>query len=277
MYSHITISTPLTLPGIVAGDYLYIDGGVVQIQIDGTTDSLSQNITYSLPLSNSWDPSNVAFTPIEKGEDVPNYNGPNLFLGSDNASFYSFNGAIAGENKLDVPKQSAELWSFTPDGRGRGTWEFIAPADSSITQSFGTSSTSGNGTVYLLGGMQDYHSSPVLYDLGSEDRQSADGLVTYNMETGTWLNQSITEPYPQGWIWAAQLYYLAGFGDQDLLLSMGGITTSPGATAGDESFVPYDTVAIYNVSSLPQEVQWDACISRHVSQRAWLARSRRLC
>ena len=237
------------------GDYLYIDGGVVQIRTNETQYTLPQNISYSLPLSTSWDSREVAFTPIEKGEDVANYNVPNLFLSSDRTSFYSFNGDIAGENKLDVPKPSAELWSFTPDGRGRGTWDLVVSADSSIVQSVWAGSATGNSSAYLLGGTQTVHSSHYLYDLGSSDLQSSDGLVTYNMDTGTWHNESITYPYPNGWIWDPQLYYLAGYGNQGLLLSMGGATAPPGEVAGDQSFVTFDTVTIYNVSTHPSLVR----------------------
>lgn len=231
------------------GDYLYIDGGIVQIRTNETVYSIPQNVSYSLPLSASWDPNDVAFTPTEKGDDVPNYNVPNLFLASDNNSFYSFNGDVAGENTVDVPKPSAELWSFKPDGRGRGTWDLVTSADSSIIQSVWTASATGNGSVYLLGGIQTIHSSHYLYDLGSSDLQSSDGLVTYNMDTRTWLNQSITDPYPNGWIWDPQLYYVTGFGNQGLLLSMGGTTAPPGEVAGDQSFVSFDAVTIYDVGT----------------------------
>ncbi|KAL8826952.1 MAG: hypothetical protein Q9170_007207 [Blastenia crenularia] len=168
---------------------------------DKSTYALTQNASYSLPLATSWDSHKVSLTYIGKGEDAPNYNVPNLFLAKDNSSFYSFNGDVGGENKVDVPNATAELWSFTPDNTGVGSWQLFSVAPPSIIGSVWTGCTTGNGWVYLLGGTHSFATALNLAQLGTSDAQSANGLVSYNMDTRTWLNQSMEYPYPNGWGW----------------------------------------------------------------------------
>ncbi|KAL8707721.1 MAG: hypothetical protein Q9220_007301 [cf. Caloplaca sp. 1 TL-2023] len=243
LHRHTTLY--LQLLSIIIGDYLYIDGGTVQTRDTNSTYSRTQNATYSLSLATSWESQNVSFTMIEKGGDVQNYNRPNLFLRSDNSSFYAFNGDLGIENTFDRPKAPPELWSFTPDGRGNGAWQFFSVAPSSIRGSAWVGSAVANGSVYLLGGFQWAHSTPGPAD-GSDNVQSANGLVSYHLDAHTWANQSITYPYPNGWAWDQGLFYLTGLGDHDLLLAMGGMKSRPRAFKSPDDFAPYDVVSVYN-------------------------------
>ncbi|KAL8945694.1 MAG: hypothetical protein Q9222_007803, partial [Ikaeria aurantiellina] len=231
------------------GDYLYIDGGVVQKRDTKSTYMRTQNATYSIPLATSWDAQDVKFTMIEKGDDVPIYNLANQFLQSDNASFYTINGDLAGENTFDLPKAPPELWSFEADGKGRGSWHLFSVAPTSIMGSVLVSTATVDSSVYLLGGFQWWRSTLTMAKLNDSSARSANGLVSYDMDTRVWDNQSISYPYPNGWAWGQGFVHLTGLGNQGLLLAMGGSTSRPGVSKGPESFIPYDIISIYNTAT----------------------------
>ena len=218
----------------------------MQVKADeGAVSTLPINWTYSIPLSNSWDPKSVQATQIAKDQAL-SYNKANLWSSFDNSSFFSFNGDLPSERTDQEPPKTAEIWKLTPDGQGGAEWSLYAVTPSSIIGSVWVGSTVANGSVYLLGGIQDEGSTQNSWD-NPGSVLSADGLVSYNITAGTWLNQSITYSYPSGWIFDTQLYHLAGIGnDQDLLLSMGGQSAPPGYLFSVSTFVEYDTVSIYN-------------------------------
>ena len=233
---------------MVLGDYLYIDGGVTQPTVYSSVITLPVNQTYSLPLLTSWDPSTVQLKRIDKPDDGPVYNRPNLWPAIDNFAFYSFNGDVSRDIPWQKdPPSNPELWMFVPDGIGGGTWRLdrTTAYTNSVLQSTWAACASGNGSVYFLGGWQNFRTTPD-YPNAVDEQLSAEGMISYDMVNPTWLNSSITYSYPDGWVWGAQLHYLVDIGKEGLLLAMGGETSRPGSVLDEASLIDYNTVAVYN-------------------------------
>ena len=208
------------------------------------------NSTYSLPVSQSWDPSSVLLTRIDKGV-APVFNRPNLWPTRDNQTFFSFNGEltqIVDYNITGDPPSSAQLWEFVPDRRGSGQWQLLRVAPESVTQSVAGAVAAAKGSAYILGGYQSWRTSLEMYD-DVTNLAPADGLLVYNMDTGDWVNQTMKPFAPTGWSYEGQLQHLRGFGDDNLLLAMGGMTALALPTISNEQAVPYDTVSIYNIAT----------------------------
>ncbi|KAJ9608146.1 hypothetical protein H2200_007134 [Cladophialophora chaetospira] len=231
------------LSSIVCGDYLYLDGGVVFTE----NETLPVKSTYSIPLAESWDPSEVQLKRIDKGDAAPVYNNPNLWLQTDNASFFSFNGDIAGEwlGTARTPKATPELWRFAPDGHGSGSWSLISTVPN-LAQSVNAALATSNGVAYFLGGDQTEGTNPILLSESSSVVLSSNGLVSYNMSSQTWTNQSVAHILPNGLTWNAQLHHLVGIGNRALFLAMGGMTAIPGTSLSGLTQNPYNNVLIWN-------------------------------
>lgn len=235
---------------VIVGDHFYLDGGIIEYHDpDDTTQITYSNATYSIPLIDSWQPQDVAFTRTGKDDSIPRLIVQNIWA-TDNVSFYSFNGAVGGEAYAAGfrPESSTDLWRFNTDGVGGGSWVLDSVTPASISQSFWTGSTTGNGSQWFLGGLHTAYTTPQITD---NTWLSADGMISYNMTTQTWLNQTDhTMLDPRGWWWNLQLHYLTGLGNQGLLLAMGGITAPPSSDfthIGDmQTQKPYNNVAIYN-------------------------------
>ena len=232
------------------------DGGEVYRDQDGNRTGLPANSTYSLRVASSWDPASVRLTRIEKG-DAPVYNRANLFPNTDDRSFFSYNGDLSHAIKYYPgydPPDNPQLWQFTPNGAGGGTWTLFDTIIT-LTQSENAGLATANGSAYLLGVKQNWRTTTKFYDVGDDGyintqyQASADGLVVYDMDSREWVNRTITEFRPSGWAYEVQLQHLQGFGDGNLLLAMGGKTNTGSDSWGSEILIPYETVSIYNTET----------------------------
>jgi hypothetical protein len=216
---------------------LYIHGGDFSyIGEDGKTSSYRYNSTYSLDLSTSWSPNDARFTVIDKG-DCPLLNRPNLWPAPDGKSFYSFNGAISGVGNPDpalAPPVSPQLWKFTPDGISNGTWS-LAGSNTSLTQSVAAVSAFGNGSAYILGGI----TTPRTTWRYGNSIESANGIVSYNMESQTWNHQSMAGFAPTGKWLEGELHWVDNLGGIGLVAALGGVTAG-------EMFILLDHVTFFN-------------------------------
>ncbi len=94
------------------------------------------NYTVAADLSSSWDPSNVSWTEIDKG-NIPPIDNPILWTRTDNKATYSFGGesgygwiSTFSNNSYDGPP--VDLYQFNVNGRLTGNWSTIhAPSYSS--------------------------------------------------------------------------------------------------------------------------------------------------
>lgn len=154
--------------GIAFNDYIYIDGGEVYYEEDGTVYNAALNSTYSLPLSESWTPSTVQLKQIDKGQSRP-LNRENLWPNNDGKSILVFNGDLSNAIYLTSANQPAsnQLWEFTPDGNGSGTWTLVSLAGN-LVQSVAAASTFVNGSACTFD--QHYMTNEFLLTLSPRPR-----------------------------------------------------------------------------------------------------------
>ncbi len=230
------------------GDTLYLDGGdfwsLHDLDSDDPALAYPLNSTYSLDLSTSWRTSVATLNPIEKG-DSPILNRPNLWPAPDGKTFYSFNGDIsqAGTYYHDPPS-SPQLWRFTPDGLKGGHWD-LEPASVQI-QTQGGKVAFGNGSAHILGGFANWRTTRV-YGYDMSVKGSANGIISYDMNTETWQNRSMTDFVPSGWWIDGDLNFVSDLGGIGLVVAMGGVTVPEGfTTLVGQVFIPYDRIGLFN-------------------------------
>lgn len=213
---------------------------------DGTNVALPSNSTYSLDLSQSWSPANVQFNAIDKG-DCPVLNRPNLWPAQDGTSYYSYNGDVSQARPIATrnPPNQAELWQFTPDGIRNGTWRRVEDAPSTFIQSQGSKSAFGNGSAHILGGEITWRTTN-LFGGKTPYRTSADGIISYNLNDGTWQNRSMTAFAPSGWWLEGELQWVTLPGGSGNIVALGGMTAPAGYPRTGESLVEISKVGIFN-------------------------------
>ncbi|KEF59351.1 uncharacterized protein A1O9_04195 [Exophiala aquamarina CBS 119918] len=233
---------------VVVGNHLYIDGGEVYFTSNNAVKSLPMNSTYSIDLSASWKNNSVVLNPIEKTSPPPSLNVGNLVPDPSGTSFYQWNGKITQAldyTELPGPTK-ANLWQCRIDG---DSCEWSLVTSTNLKRLVRSASTQGNGTAYFLGGFGDWRTDLAYYS-NVNLRHSAGGLVTYEIKSQTWSNESIEGLAPTGWSFDASLHYLDGLTNQGFLLAMGGATAAPGnLKSGGEYLNPFSYVTLYDIEA----------------------------
>jgi hypothetical protein len=131
-----------------------------------------------------------------------------------------------------------ELWKFTPDGNGGGTWSTEAPANSELFDRLHQSEfgafTNTNDTGFYIGGVasgwtEHYRAST----------QVVPGMVAFNMKTKTWHNgTSSFSPFET--ITSASAHYVPNFGPNGLVMVLGGISIPVVGEPNWETAPPYN-------------------------------------
>lgn len=224
---------------------MYIDGGEIYY-IDGnnTIVRVPTASTYSIDMSSSWTNETVSMTEIQKDVDGIHLSAPNLFHSLDNTSFYSYNGdKMPSYDPNPVPAN--KLYKFTADGSGSGQWSednSFYTADSNFTQLSrvgGAASACGPDTCYAMGGWRNGNTNA-----GLQISLPAAGLVSYNMTSDVWNNETLPSTTFTGAWSGGQLLFTDIAGDQGMLIAMGG--SVGGQTTVDLSF---DYVYLYDIAS----------------------------
>ena len=199
---------------------------ITQISTD-RTNSTPANETYSIDLSISWTNQTVTFNQIPKAAPVLNYVA--LWADSTNSSFYAWAGevsrALPPDQRPPVPQNS--VWKFTPSGGGSGSWSEQSMSSNSIfpslTRSAGAIGAHGNGTGYLLGGYETAWTTPEKPDL--QGYIPTPGIVSYDIEAGTWKNESAVGYSAYGTAMYGQMQFVPQGGEGGLLIVVGGGTS----------------------------------------------------
>ena len=201
------------------------------------------NSTYSLDLSTSWSPSDAHFNVIDKGS-CPVLNRPNLWPHPDGKSYYSFNGdvskAIAYEGRH--PPEEPQLWQFIPNGITNGTWR-LAQEESSLIQSQSSRSVSGNGSAYILGGITTWRSA---YGYDMNYVGSADGIISYDMQSQDWDNRSMSGLSSTGCWYEGELHWIDNLGGSGLVVALGGVSAQATPNLVGEFLVKFSDVTFFD-------------------------------
>ncbi|KAK1758858.1 kelch repeat protein [Echria macrotheca] len=209
----------------VLGDYVYMDGGEIAQVVDGekppgNRPSNSINTTLSIDISKSWSASSVKINSIPKPALV--LVSQAIWVDNSSSSFYIWGGhSPYGATTNNITKTSQ--WKFTADGRGAGTWTKEIPSNPRVLETFtfsenGAVATAGDTGFYVGGVASGW----------TEQRaatQPVPGLVSFNMTTKTWRNDSTTGIVSAyGTLAAGVAEFVPRFGPNGLVFVLGGAT-----------------------------------------------------
>ncbi|KDN61375.1 putative kelch repeat protein [Colletotrichum sublineola] len=197
----------------VLGDYAYIDGGEVS-QLDAEGNPIKSyasngvNSTLSIDLSKSWSASNVTIRELSKESQARS--GQAIWKNEATNTLRIW----GGHSPNGAPREGPISWRFEADGRGGGKWSKEIPtnpaffADLRRSEEGAFVSTPDAGFWFGGGATGWTNPNPV--------PQAVPGMVTYNMTTKSWTNETTTafsenEPgqkTPTGWLDFTNLTFL---------------------------------------------------------------------
>lgn len=232
---------------IIVGNYLYIDGGEILYDDGNQTTWIIAKSTYSVDLFPSWTNATVVIKQIDKIIDNGVFNYPALWPALDNSSFYSYNG---GKSKINNPiiSQFNKLYKFTPDSSGGGQWteddqSYTANSNfTNLVRVSGFASACGSDTCYAIGGRRNAYTDDAL-----ENEIPAAGIVSFNLTSRHWCNDSLvgsmfTGPWRDG-----QLFFTNVVGSEGILIATGGSVTN---LAGENSIsLSFSYAYIYDIAT----------------------------
>ncbi|KAF4889657.1 Kelch repeat-containing protein [Colletotrichum fructicola] len=218
---------------LVIDDYLYIDGGTVSQRSQGTYQGhKSVTSTLSIPLSQSWTPANVKMRQIRK--DAPIVQRQAVFADHSSKSFWVWGGL--NENKT---RSQTELWKFTADGQGGGSWaidENLNQGQADFHRSHGGAFTSASNSAFYIGGMEET-TTAIKPDMPNGGYMS--GFVSFNFTSSSqdrvWRNTT-EAPYSKSkTLYAASAQYIPKFGSQGLIMILGGAHYDAASTKSNDN------------------------------------------
>ncbi|KAF5684575.1 kelch repeat protein [Fusarium circinatum] len=229
----------------VLEDYLYIDGGEVSSDLDDSR-STAVSLTLSIPLDESWTNDTVAFTQSEKGPS-PYLKQPALWVDEERSMIYSWGGQ--GSYKNTSAAGDHHLYAFEADD-GKGSWSIHDPDDdtlfSSLYRSVRGAYTTCHGVGYHLGGYGERRTDKRFTD-GSYVERPLDGLLTYNMTTQKWTNES-TKALDYA-TWSGRATCIPSIGSSGLLIFMGGAKVKTPSFRNESEPVSFTNITIFDPSS----------------------------
>ncbi|KAK3312100.1 hypothetical protein B0H66DRAFT_394322 [Apodospora peruviana] len=234
----------------VLGDYVYITGGEVCQLVDGkpppqnARESDPMNSTLSIKLTQSWFASNVGIRstprPTDDEDDLPMpMDNAGIWKSPDSKSFYQYGGITPYNNNYKkITKRG--IWKFTSDGEGSGSWSLERASNPQTLSSLSLTTLGGyvatNTTGFWIGGHAEGVTDP--------DRFGKDGwvsgLVSYDMTTKTWKNDTANDLTPDGNSGGSKGVWVTKFGQNGLITFLGGKTlTDVSESAQDFSNITF--------------------------------------
>jgi len=233
---------------IVVGNYLYIDGGEIFYQNGNDTVQTEAKNTYSIDLSSSWTNATVSIKQIDNAIDGRALNSPKLWPGLDKSTFFSYNGEKAWFTTPANPPAN-KLYKFTSDGVGAGQWSeddesYTASSNfTNLARVAGSASACGPDTCYVVGGWRNSRTDNTISDEG----KPAAGVVSYNLSSSLWYNDSLISTTWQGpWFWG-NLFFTDVAGSKGILVAMGGSTS--GLAGENPHPLSFEYVYLYDIAT----------------------------
>ncbi|KAI9748444.1 MAG: hypothetical protein M4579_007219 [Chaenotheca gracillima] len=149
-----------------------------------------------------------------------------------------------GDTSWSAPPPEDDLWQFSADGSGGGSWVKQAPASpssfSKLLRVTWGASTASNDAGFYLGGQLGPGTDSAIPEGGP---WSVSGIVSFNITTGVWANSTSAPLGGTGRNVGGALQFIPSFGPNGLLLFMGGRFASSSALL---SFVDFDVINMYD-------------------------------
>ncbi|KAL8284818.1 hypothetical protein RB600_009310 [Gaeumannomyces tritici] len=189
----------------VMGNYLYIEGGEISQIVNGSdqpppplTYPYPVNKTLAIALNKSWRTDTVTFETIDKGSHST-VRGNVLWSHPDGKRLYSWGGTAP----FEIPNTDSitpRLRVFTKDGGPGpgGKWEYsgVPPLSREpyiLRTDFGTGASCNGVGLYMSGAGNRGSDSGIATKYGNSSGPFAvQGLVTYNMNSQGWTNESLS-------------------------------------------------------------------------------------
>ncbi|KAF5648931.1 kelch repeat [Fusarium sp. NRRL 52700] len=229
----------------VVKDYLYIDGGEVSSDLDDSR-STAVSLTLSIPLDESWTNDTVTFTESEKGPS-PYLKQPALWVDEKRSMIYSWGGQGSYKNASSAGDH--HLYAFDADD-GKGSWSIHDPDDDTLFSSLYRTVRGAYATChdvgYHLGGYGERRTDERFTD-GSYVERPLDGLLTYNMTTQKWANES-TKALDYA-TWSGRATCIPSIGSSGLLIFMGGAKVKTPAFRNESEPLSFTNITIFDPSS----------------------------
>lgn len=236
---------------VVAGNWVYIDGGEFSFISNGTSVFQYASTLLSIDLSQNWTNATVLIQSTTKPSGAPNLNSPSLWYHeSENLIYSGFSGwnSSFGNDPNMLPPLS--LWTFQPDGSGSGAWNETIVAESSVwsqlTRPGEPLMTFGSDSAWVLGGLTTEWE--VQYAL---PENLIPGMVQFDMVSRSFSNSSVQCCNATGGIYRGALQYVPSFGPEGIHIAMGGQNGigNNGVTAG---LIDFGTVSVFD----PAKHEW---------------------
>ncbi|GKT83741.1 kelch repeat protein [Colletotrichum tofieldiae] len=207
----------------VLSDYVYIDGGEVsQLDADGNPiksyASNGVNSTLSIDISKSWSASEVAIKEISKESQARS--GQALWKNEATNTLWIW----GGHSPNGAPRENPASWKFEADGKGGGKWSKETPANptffADLKRSEEGAFVSTPDAGFWFGGGASGWTNP------NPIPQAVPGIVTYNMTTKSWANETTNAFSENGTVNGGSAIYIPAFGPNGLITLMGGSTSA---------------------------------------------------
>ena len=134
-----------------------------------------------------------------------------------------------------------ELWSFTPDNQGDTNWQQDAASSEAqqYNPTFGSAFAASSSAFYSLSGEE------------SDQSYAVQGFLEYNFGTSSWSNTSSIGSYASGYTVQGQAVSVPNFGDDGVLLFVGGDSpwNSTYYYEAGVALVDMGNITIYDVKS----------------------------
>lgn len=225
---------------------VYIDGGEVSYSNSSETGGVEYEYSDSLlyiDITSDFSPSSVTVASIEKPSGVPSLVQGGLWVDEQSETLYT---GFAGSSSTlgDGAEQPQGLWSFKPGSDDTdGTWTNLNDTTDTFFSTgkrpFGAPVASGNGTAFLLGGLDVFGTYHV----------PVSGLLSYNFSTQTVENTTVSAS-SDGFLQMGSMQYVPNFGSAGILVSAGGnhgYVKSSGEWASN--WQAFDTVQVLDIAS----------------------------
>lgn len=210
------------------------------------------NSTLSFNISTSWETSKVNILAYDKPAPAPKLTRQVLWKGEDPKAFWIWGGRTIRD--IDSDKiNKRKMWRFEANGEGGGRWFPETPNESDDFRDmhlpFRPAYTTYKNTGFSFGGEQVPASDPEI----DVKFQPVQGMVTFDLNSKTFSNESTPDVSRYGTLVGATAEYVPGFGDNGLIMILGGYGYTPDTNVRR----PDQTLYFDNLTFLdPETRQW---------------------